>query len=129
MKENNKSQTVTVDVMLAHGSKDPMWRKSFEDLLEKSIKSSPKKIFSLCYLELCKPTLNETVEDLAENNPKISVINIHPIFLSAGVHFNEDIQEMVSNFQVIYPYLKFKLNDVVGENRIVLNAVYKVVTS
>ena len=43
MKENNKSQTVTVHILLAHGSKDPRWRKSFEDLLEKSRKSSPKK--------------------------------------------------------------------------------------
>ena len=42
-KENNKTQTVTADILLAHGSKDPMWRKSFEDLLEKTRKSSPKK--------------------------------------------------------------------------------------
>ena len=42
MKEHNKSQTVKANILLAHGSKDPMWRKSFEDLLEKSRKSSPK---------------------------------------------------------------------------------------
>jgi len=46
MKENNKSQTVTVHILLAHGSKDPRWRKSFEDLLEKSRKSSPKNKFA-----------------------------------------------------------------------------------
>jgi sirohydrochlorin ferrochelatase len=45
MKENNKSQAVTDHILLAHGSKDPRWRKSFEDLLEKSRKSSPKKKF------------------------------------------------------------------------------------
>jgi len=129
MKENNKSQTVTVDVMLAHGSKDPMWRKSFEDLLEKSIKSSPKKIFSLCYLELCSPSLSETVKGLVDSNYKISTINIHPIFLSAGVHFNEDIQTIVSDLKAIYPHLNFNINDVVGSNRIVSNAILKVVTS
>ena len=126
MKENNKSQTVTADILLAHGSKDPMWRKSFEDLLEKV----PQKIiFCLCYLELCRPSLSETVKDLADSNYKISTINIYPIFLSAGVHFNEDIQTIVSDLKAIYAHLKFKINDVVGNNSIVSNAFLKVVTS
>ena len=129
MKENNKSQTVTADILLAHGSKDPMWRKSFEDLLEKTRKSSPKKIFCLCYRELYRPSLSETVKDLTDSNYEISTINIHPIFLSAGANFNEDIQTIVSDLKAIYPHLKFKINDVVGNNSIVSNAILKVVTS
>ena len=129
MKEHNKSQPVTADILLAHGSKDPMWRTSFEDLLEKSRKSSPKRIFCLCYLELCRPSLSETIKDLADSNYKISTIDIHPIFLSAGDHFNEDIQTIVSDLKAIYPHLKFKINDVVGNNIIVSNAILKVVTS
>ena len=128
MKENTKSQRKTANILLAHGSKDPRWRKSFEDLLEKSVKSSPNKTFCLCYLELCKPSLSEIVKDLADNT-KISNINIHPIFLSAGIHFNEDIQTMVSDLQAIYPHLKFKINDVVGNSSIVSNAILKVVTT
>ena len=128
MKENNKSQTVTVHILLAHGSKDPRWRKSFEDLLEKSRKSSPKKN-CLCYLEICRPSLSEAVKDLADSNFKISTINIHSIFLSAGVHFNEEINAMVSDLQATYPNLKFKINDVVSNNSIVSNAILKVVTS
>jgi len=57
MKEHNKSQTVTANILLAHGSKDPRWRISFENLLEKIRKHSPNKIFCLCYLELCRPSL------------------------------------------------------------------------
>ena len=129
MKENTKSQRKTANILLAHGSKDPRWRKSFEDLLEKSVKSSPNKIFCLCYLELCRPSLSETVKDLVDNNTKISTINIHPIFLSAGIHFNEDIKTMVSNLQAVFPYIKFKINDVVGNNSIVSNAILKVVTT
>jgi inhibitor of KinA sporulation pathway (predicted exonuclease) len=43
MKEHNKSQTFTANILLAHGSKDPRWRISFENLLEKIRKHSPKK--------------------------------------------------------------------------------------
>ena len=86
-----------------------------------------KKI--LCYLEICRPSLSEAVKDLADSNFKISTINIHSIFLSAGVHFNEDIKAMVSDLQANYPNLKFKINDVVSNNSIVSNAILKVVTS
>jgi sirohydrochlorin ferrochelatase len=106
-----------------------MWRKSFENLLEKSRIKSPNKKFRLCYLELCKPNLNEVIEELTENNSKITTIIIHPIFLSAGVHFNKDIRTMVIDLQSIYPYLKFKINDVVGNNTIVSDAIIKVVSS
>ncbi len=129
MNEHNTSRSVTSDILLAHGSRDARWRKSFETLLERIENHSPKKIFRLCYLELCGPSLSETVNDLTDNNSKISTIIIHPIFLSAGVHFNEDIQTMVYELQSIYPHLKFKINDVVGNNIIVLEAIIKVVTS
>ena len=129
MKENNTSRSVTADILLAHGSRDAMWRKSFENLLEKSRIKSPKKKFRLCYLELCKPNLNEVIEELTENNSKITTIIIHPIFLSTGVHFNKDIRTMVIDLQSIYPYLKFKINDVVGNNTIVSDAIIKVVSS
>ena len=129
MKEKNTSRSVAADILLAHGSRDAMWRKSFENLLEKSRIKSPKKKFHLCYLELCKPNLNEVIKELTENNSKITTINIHPIFLSAGVHFNKDIRTMVFDLQSIYPYLKFKINDVFGNNTIVSEAIIKVVTS
>jgi len=129
MKEHNTSRSVTADILLAHGSRDAMWRKSFENLLEKSRIKSPNKKFRLCYLELCKPNLNEVIEELTENNSKITTIIIHPIFLSTGVHFNKDIRTMVIDLQSIYPYLKFKINDVVGNNTIVSDAIIKVVSS
>ena len=129
MKEHYKSQTITANILLAHGSKDPRWREPFETLLKRIRKKSPKKKFCLCYLELCRPSLSETINNLTKNNFKISIINIHPIFLSAGVHFNKDIQTIVFDLQSIYPYLKFKINNVVGSNIIVSDAIIKVVTS
>ena len=129
MKEHHKSQSMIANILLAHGSKDPRWRTSFEILLEKIREHSPQKIFCLCYLELCSPSLNETVNNLIENNLNVSTINIHPIFLSAGVHFNKDIKLIVFDLQSIYPHLIFNINDVVGNNSIVSNAILKVVTS
>jgi len=129
MKKNNPSQGLSANILLAHGSKDPRWRKPFELLLDNCKKSSPKKNFCLSYLELCKPSLIETVKELKKNNSKISTIIIHPIFLSAGVHVNKDMSSIVSDLKVIHPEIKFKLNVVIGENPLVKNAIHKVITS
>jgi len=128
MKLKNKSENVFAKILLAHGSKDPRWRKPFEQLLEKCKISSPKDIFCLSYLELCGPTLSETVIELLETHPKISTINIHPIFLSAGVHVKRDIHSILSDFKANYPQIKFILKDVIGEHSLVSNAIHKVIT-
>jgi len=129
MKEKNKSQTLSAHILLAHGSKDPRWRKPFEMILDNCKISSPKKKFCLCYLELCKPSLIDTVQELKKNNPNISSIIIHPIFLSAGIHVNKDILSIVSDLKGIHPEIKFKLKVVVGENILVKDAIHKVITS
>jgi len=129
MKGKIKSRILSVHILLAHGSRDPQWREPFEILLDKCKKSSPKYIFCLCYLELCSPTIIETVKELIENNSEITSINIHPIFLSAGVHVKKDIHSIVTELKSIHPKIKFMLNDVVGENILVTNALHKVITS
>ena len=43
MKRNKKITIVKANILLAHGSKDPRWRKPFETLLEKIDNNSPKK--------------------------------------------------------------------------------------
>ena len=89
-------------ILLAHGSRDHGWRKPFEKLLEKCKKGSPKKIFCLSYLELCKPNLGDVVKDLLWNNHKITTFSIHPLFLSSGVHVNEDIQKILIQIESIF---------------------------
>ena len=123
------NSTTEAHILLAHGSRDKSWKRPFEKLLEKCVNSSTEKKFCLCYLELCDPKIEEVVKDLADNYPKISTIKIHPLFLSAGIHVNEDMQEILSNLQKTYLNIKFYLNDVIGKNSIVTNAIYKVISS
>ena len=129
MGNNYNSQMTIAHILLAHGSRDHGWRKPFEKLLEKCKKGSPKKIFCLSYLELCNPKLSDIIKDLLENNNKITTFNIHPLFLSSGVHVNDDIQKILSELRANYPQKIFNLNDVIGKNSFVTNAIYKVVSS
>tara|TARA_Y100001970_G_C13917922_1_gene691927 strand:+ start:57 stop:446 length:390 start_codon:yes stop_codon:yes gene_type:complete len=129
MVKKDNSQTVIANILLAHGSRDESWKKPFEELLKKCVNGSPEKKFCLCYLELCDPKLEEVVKYLTDNYPKISTIKVYPLFLSAGIHVNKDIKDILSNLQINYPKIKFYLNDVIGKNIIVTNAIYKVISS
>ena len=129
MGNNYISQMNAANILLAHGSRDPGWRKPFEELLEKCKKRSPKKIYCLSYLELCDPKLSDVIKDLLKNNHKITTFNIHPLFLSSGVHMNNDIQKILSDLKANYPQKRFNLNDVIGKNSLVTYAIYKVVSS
>ena len=128
MEINNNSHKHLANILLAHGSRDDTWRKPFEELLEKCKRKSPKKHFFLCYLELCEPKLEDVVKILLENNTNISTIKIHPMFLSAGVHVNKDIQEILSNLKKTYPKINFFLNEVIGKKDVVTNAIYEAVS-
>ena len=129
MRKKDNLKNVIANILLAHGSRDESWRKPFEELLEKCKIRSPEKNFCLCYLELCGPKLDEVVKNLLDNNTKISTINIHPLFLSAGVHVNKDIRDLISNLSENYPKIKFYLDDVIGKKSIVNDAIYKVVST
>ena len=129
MIKKDNSQIALANILLAHGSRDKSWKTPFEKLLEKCSNKSPEKKFCLCYLELCDPKLEDTVKYLTDNFPNIATIKIHPLFLSAGIHVNEDIQEILAKLEKKYPNIKFYLNDVIGKNNIVTNAIYKVISS
>ena len=129
MKKKDTLRSDVANILIAHGSRDPLWRKPFENLLDKSRISSPNKIFYLCYLELCEPSMNDLLKELTKNGSNISTINIFPILLSAGVHFNKDIQKKVKDLHSIFPEIKFKINDVIGDSSIVSDAIVKVITS
>ena len=96
MNEQNKSQIMIANIMLSHGSNDPRWTKSFENILVNTREHSPQKIFCLCFLETFRPSLNKTFNNLIDSYSKVSTTNTHPIFRSAGVHFNKDIKIMIS---------------------------------
>ena len=69
------------------------------------------------------------VKYLTDNYPHIYTIKIHPLFLYAVIHVNEDIQEILTKLKKNYPNIKFYLNNVIGKNSIVTNAIYKVISS
>lgn len=108
-------------ILIAHGSKDPRWKKTFEDL-KSSIKNEKVK---LCYMEFIKPDLMEIVfECVNEGAEKIKVL---PLFMAGGGHVDRDIPTQVSDAKKKYPKLNFEVLKPIGEHEVVVEAFTRVI--
>src|SRR5690606_11826334 len=78
-------------ILLAHGSSDPRWRQTFENLAAPTLASVEGA--SIAYMELCEPSLQEVVRNGQRRG--IEEFSVVPLFLAAGRHLRKDIPEMI----------------------------------
>jgi sirohydrochlorin cobaltochelatase len=78
-------------VLFAHGSRDPRWRATFENLLEEVAAIAGGGSVHLAYMEFVRPTLEEVVSDLVRQG--VARIRVLPLFMSGGGHVANDVPE------------------------------------
>jgi sirohydrochlorin cobaltochelatase len=79
-------------VLVAHGSRDPLWRKPLEDLAKRLAADCPASVH-LAYLERCGPHLGEILDRAVEaGGAKLLVL---PLFLSSHGHVRRDIEPVL----------------------------------
>ena len=81
-------------VLLAHGSRDPVWRAPFERLRRELTTTLGPGRVRLAYLEFETPTLQETLEEAIRDDT--ALVRILPLFTASGKHVREDIPEQVA---------------------------------
>ena len=55
-------------ILLAHGSRDPLWRRPIEAVAARIQTDQPRLLVRCAYLELCAPDLAGAVAELARQN-------------------------------------------------------------
>jgi len=118
MRENS-----TYLVLLAHGSRDPHWQKPFEALSEQ-IALAQENPVKLAYMELCTPSLNEVIEEIAQEQYKR--VEILPLFFAAGRHLRVDVPNQIKDLERLHPQLKINLGEPVGLHPIMTQALIEV---
>ena len=101
-------------ILLAHGSKNKLWRKNFEEILVSIEKGYGKNKVLLAYLDLSAPPFNMALKKAVESGAKY--INVLPMFLSRGNHTERDIPIVINNFKKLYPQVQIKLLSPIGEH-------------
>ena len=105
-------------ILLAHGSRDPLWRAPIEAVrqhLEAQHAPSEQQHSVRCaYLELCTPSLPDAVQELAAQGA--SRITVVPMFLGTGKHAREDLPVLMQDLRNAHPGVQFHVQQAIGED-------------
>ena len=101
-------------ILLAHGSRDPLWCRPIEAVRDCLQAQQPGVAVYCAYLELCPPPLQQVLQELADGGCTRAAIA--PLFLGAGRHVREDLPQMVRTLARQFPQLRLSLAGHIGED-------------
>lgn len=101
-------------VLLAHGSRDALWRQPIEAVQAAVQAVQPALACHCAYLEACEPDLPAAAAALVQQG--VNHITVLPLFLGTGKHAREDIPCLVEALRRQYPECSFELQAAVGEH-------------
>ncbi|OOG39876.1 sirohydrochlorin chelatase [Polaromonas sp. A23] len=101
-------------ILLAHGSRDPLWRLPIEAVADTIRKRDPRALVSCAYLELCSPDLAQAATDLIAAGAQR--IRTFPLFLGVGKHAREDLPRLIAELQSQHPGIAVELLPTAGEH-------------
>jgi siroheme synthase (precorrin-2 oxidase/ferrochelatase) len=100
-------------ILLVHGSRNPRWRGSLENLLAYVAETAPESNPRLAYVQFTGPTLQETVaEGLAAGIRRFRVL---PLFMASAGHVEKDVLPMVQDAATAYPGAVLEVLTPIGE--------------
>lgn len=101
-------------VLLAHGSRDPLWRAPIEAVAAHIRARQPQAAVRCAYLELCEPDLAAALADVAALGA--ARVTIVPLFLGAGRHVRDDLPHRVQALAAVHPGIELDLRPPIGED-------------
>lgn len=105
-------------ILLAHGSRDPLWRAPFEQIATQIRSQNAQLCVRTAYMELSQPRAEEVVPELLALD--VQHITIAPLFLGMGAHTREDLPELLQTLQTAHPQVRFEVLPTLGENSALL---------
>ena len=105
-------------ILLAHGSRDPLWRAPFEQIATQIRSQRDDVQVRTAYMELCEPRAETVVVELLALG--VQHITIAPLFLGMGAHTREDLPELLQTLQAAHPQVRFEVLPTLGENSALL---------
>ncbi|MHB1280732.1 MAG: sirohydrochlorin chelatase [Acidithiobacillus sp.] len=109
-----------VQFLLAHGSRNPQWRRPFEVIAARLQAAQPQRRIMLCYLEMWAPSLEDAIRKTYTAG--LRQYRISPIFWSSGRHLQEDLPALVAQLQAELPGCEIVIDDPLGESELIICA-------
>ncbi len=101
-------------IVLAHGSRDPLWRQPVEAVARRIAQGAPDTGVSCAYLELCAPDLATATQGLVSGGA--TRVRVLPLFFGMGRHAREDLPRLMASLQRAHPQVHFEQLPPAGED-------------
>lgn len=121
------SDTARGTILLAHGSRDPLWRKPIEAVASRVRAIAPALHVRCAYLELTLPDLATSAAELAALG--VTSIAVLPLFLGVGKHARDDLPLQMAALQARHPQITFDLKPAIGEEAQVIELMARIALS
>ncbi|MCO8248658.1 sirohydrochlorin chelatase [Comamonas thiooxydans] len=112
--EQRPSPDQTGLILLAHGSRDALWRQPIEAVHQLVQAMRPDLPCICAYLDACAPDLPAATQTLIAKGVKHLIVL--PLFLGTGKHAREDIPRLLDELRRQHPGCRFDLQTAAGEN-------------
>jgi len=101
-------------IVLAHGSRDPLWRQPVESVARQIVHGDPGVAVSCAYLELCEPDLATAARGLMAAGA--THVRVLPLFFGMGRHAREDLPRLMAELARLHPSVRFEQLPPAGED-------------
>ncbi|MCX7180023.1 MAG: CbiX/SirB N-terminal domain-containing protein [Proteobacteria bacterium] len=108
-------------LLFGHGARNPEWAAPFYRIRDAIIERQPTICVEMGFLELMRPTLDESIDTLVSRG--VTQMIIVPIFMAAGVHIRKDLPLLAAAAMERHQHLSISLADPVGEVPAVIDAM------
>ena len=101
-------------IVLAHGSRDPLWRQPVETVALQIAQANPSARVANAYLELCEPDMPSAAAGLVQAGAQR--VRVLPLFFGMGKHARDDLPTLVAQLRREHPHVVFELLPAAGED-------------
>jgi sirohydrochlorin cobaltochelatase len=108
-------------ILFGHGSRTAEYVRPFERIQAAMRARQPQAVVELGFLELTRPSLEESIECLVGRG--VAHIVVVPIFIGPGRHVLKDLPQLAANAIDRHPGLDISLASPIGEAQEVIDAM------
>ncbi|MGD2215898.1 MAG: CbiX/SirB N-terminal domain-containing protein [Gemmatimonadales bacterium] len=102
-------------ILVAHGSRDPKWRASVEEMTELlQSELGPDKL-RLAYMDHTPPTLDDVMSEAVEAG--VARVRVLPLFIANEGHVERDIRPVVDRLRRVHRSVEVELLAALGQHR------------
>jgi sirohydrochlorin cobaltochelatase len=103
-------------ILIAHGSRNPAWRRSVEGLATAVQKQLLGEEVRVAFMQFEGPTLPEVVAEAVRSGE--TRLRLLPLFMASAGHVDNDVRPLVDELAGKHTPVELELLDPVGENNL-----------